>query len=134
MTKEIEAPFGADRVYLDDYSWKNDVKLMMDRAVCIIVEINDKPSCIWEIEQCENYPRKTFFLITDIEKYKNVYNSIIEKLPFVGKGFPHPDSITSILCFTFPRLGKLNKLEFEFENNIASYNEITQKISDLVKK
>lgn len=133
MTKEIEAPFGADRVYLDDYCWRNDVKTMMDKAACIIVEINDKPSCIWEIEQCDNYPRKTFFLITDIEKYKNVYNSTIEKIPFVGKGFPHPDSVTTLLCFTFPQMGKYNKSEFVFENNLESYDELTWKISDMVQ-
>lgn len=132
MTREIEAPFGADRVYLDDYSWRNDVKMMMDKSVFIIVEINDKPSCIWEIEQCDNYPRKTFFLITDVEKYKNVYNSTIEKIPFIGKGFPHPDSVTSSLCFTFPKFGKYNKSEFRFENNIASYKELAQKINNLI--
>ena len=131
MTKEIEAPFGADRVYLEDYSWRKDVKMMMDKSVCIIVEINDKPSCLWEIEQCDEYPRNPFFLITDIEKYKNVYRSTIEKIPFAGKGFPHPDSVTTSLCFTFPSYGK--KTEFTFENNIESYNDLARKIGNMVK-
>ena len=133
MTKEIEAPFGADRVYLDDFRWKNDVKMMMSKAACIIVEINDKSSCIWEIEQCNKYPLKTFFLITDAEKYKNVYDSIIEKLTVIGKGFPRPNSVTSLICFTFPRLGKYYKTEFTFQNNIESYNELAQRIGDLIR-
>lgn len=132
MTKEIEAPFGADRVYLENYCWRKDVKMMMDKSAYIIVEINDKPSCVWEIEQCDIYPKKTFFLITDKEKYKNVYNYIIQKRPFIGKGFPHPNSINSLVCFTFPSYG--NKLEIKFENNIYSYKELAKTMMLIIKQ
>lgn len=133
MTKEVEAPFGADRVYLEDYSWRNDIVKIMDKAAYIIVEINDKPSCVWEIEQCDDFHRKTIFLITDIDKYKRVYNQIIDRIPFVGKSFPSPDKVTSQLCFTVPKIGSFIRVEFSFENNLTSYKELSKKIAEVVK-
>ena len=72
MTKEIEAPIGAQRVYLDDESWQSDVLDLMRSAKEIYILVNDRPSCIWEIDQSLSMLDKTIFLVDEREKYDKV--------------------------------------------------------------
>lgn len=82
MTKEAEAPFGAKRVYVSDESWKEDVRDLMNRAHSIFVLLNDRPSCIWEIEQSVDVLGKTCFLVEDINKYNVVRENLLGKIDF----------------------------------------------------
>lgn len=72
MTKELWQPSGARRIYVDDKSWKDDVRFLMDKSLCNIILVNDRTSCIWEIEQSKTFLSKTIFIIDSIEKYNNV--------------------------------------------------------------
>lgn len=73
MTKEISSPEGgAQRVYLNDDTWQHDVKLMMEKAYRIVILVNDKDSCIWEIEQSAAMLDKTVYIVDDFKKYDNV--------------------------------------------------------------
>lgn len=76
MTKEIDAPMGALRVYLDDDKWKKCVEEMIDNAQCIYILIDDSESCIWEIIKSIHCLDKTIFIIDDIDKYNNVRKQI----------------------------------------------------------
>ena len=70
LTNEIEPAVGADRIYLSNESWQNDVIELMDEATMIIILINDKPNCRWEIEQSLKYRDKTLYIIDDVSKYE----------------------------------------------------------------
>lgn len=72
MTKEIDAPLGAVRVYLDDNLWKEDVKFMIHNAKFIYVLVDDSDSCIWEIFEVRQHLKKTCFIIDNLIKYTNV--------------------------------------------------------------
>ena len=73
MTKEIEAPIGAQRIYLDDETWQGDVLDLMRAAKEIYILVNDRPSCIWEIDQSLSMLDKTIFLVDEREKYDKVH-------------------------------------------------------------
>ena len=72
MTKEVDAPIGAQRVYLDDETWQEDVRDLMRSAKEIYILVNDRPSCIWEINQSLGMLDKTIFLVDEREKYNKV--------------------------------------------------------------
>ena len=75
MTKEISSPEGgAQRVYLNDDTWQKDVKLMMEKAYKIVILVNDRDSCIWEIEQSAEMQDKTVYIVDDLMKFNNVRN------------------------------------------------------------
>ena len=72
MTKEVDAPIGAQRIYLDDETWKADVLDLMRAAKTIYILVNDRPSCIWEIAQSLSMLDKTVFIVDEREKYDKV--------------------------------------------------------------
>ena len=72
MTKEVDAPIGAQRVYLNDETWQEDVRNLMRLAKEIYILVNDRPSCIWEINQSLGMLNKTIFLVDEREKYNKV--------------------------------------------------------------
>ena len=72
MTKEVDAPIGAQRIYLDDETWQVDVLDLMRGANEIYILVNDRPSCIWEIAQSLSMLDKTIFLVDEREKYDKV--------------------------------------------------------------
>lgn len=80
MTKEIDCPHGATRIYLSDETWKEDVGDLMKKAKKIVVLVDNRESCIWEIEQSLELLDKTVFLIDDVAKYNDVRNSLKDKI------------------------------------------------------
>lgn len=85
MTKETDSPLGATRIYLDDENWKRDVLELMEKADNICILVDDRPSCVWEIEQTSTLLQKTTFIIDDANKYnnakKNTNNITLPDLP-----------------------------------------------------
>lgn len=71
MTKEIDTPIGATRIYCDDNHWRENVKEMVKGAKAVVVYVSDRDSCIWEINCLRFYTHKVFFISDDLEKYKN---------------------------------------------------------------
>ena len=82
MTKELDAPYGATRVYVSDESWQADVKELMQHADKIIILASDRQSCIWEISQSAEMLRKTFFIFDSESRYANVKNSLQDSIYF----------------------------------------------------
>lgn len=76
MTKELDAPYGATRVYVSDESWQSDVKELMKNANAIFILMSDRHSCIWEIAQSAEMLQKTCFIIDSKDKYVNVINEL----------------------------------------------------------
>lgn len=69
MTKEIESPIGAKRIYLTDNSWQSGVATLLDNSIGVCILVDDSSSCIWEINKSHKYLHKTVFIVTDISKY-----------------------------------------------------------------
>lgn len=82
MTKELTAPVGAERIYLSDASWKDDVLFMMNKATSIFILVNSKESCVWEIEQSLNFLDKTCFIVDDAAQYEIVRDCFSDRFPF----------------------------------------------------
>ena len=72
MTKEVDAPIGATRVYVNDADWQEKVLGLMQKAKGIYILVNDRNSCIWEIEQSLVLLDKTVFFVSDYSKYNNI--------------------------------------------------------------
>lgn len=123
MTKELSAPLGADRVYLEDCYWKSNVKQLMEKAKYVIVEINDRDSCIWEIGVSDDLFSKTIYLITDLEKYLNVYSYFSNKHCLLRHRMPHPSVTGQYLCF-WGNGG--NVVYYKFENTKESYKVLVE--------
>lgn len=82
MTKELDAPYGVERVYVSDESWQTDVKELMQYAESVIVLVSDRQSCIWEIAQSVDLLHKTCFIIDSENKYSNVKNKLNGSIHF----------------------------------------------------
>jgi len=82
MTREVDAPYGADRVYVDDQTWQSDVKELMERSAAIIILMSDRESCIWEIEQSAAMIKKSCYLIKSKFEYERIRNSAHTVVPF----------------------------------------------------
>ena len=76
MTKELDAPLGAKRIYVDDETWKDDVIELMEKSQQIYILINNRPSCIWEIETAVKYIEKVILIIDDPIKYVLVQEAV----------------------------------------------------------
>ena len=84
MTKEVDSPLGAIRVYVNDEDWKEKVHELMLKAERVFILINSRSSCIWEIEQSYTLLDKTVFIVDDIDKFTAVKD-------LIGKRFPFPN-------------------------------------------
>lgn len=92
MTKEIDSPIGAKRVYVDDDDWQDKVLELMNKAERIFILINDRSSCIWEIEKSVSLLDKTVFIADDLGRYQAVKAHMKEclDLPDVSPGIEIP--------------------------------------------
>ncbi len=72
MTKEVDSPVGAQRIYVDDDNWQEKVLLLMQRAKQIFILINNSQSCLWEIEQAATMKDKILFIVDSRERYDYV--------------------------------------------------------------
>lgn len=72
MTKEVSCPLGGRRLYVEDEVWENEVFELMKKAEKIVYLINDRPSCIWEIQKSKDVYQKCIFVVDDLIKYDNV--------------------------------------------------------------
>ena len=80
MTKEVDSPIGATRVYVNDDEWQEKVLELMNKAEKIFILVNNRTSCIWEIEQSVSLLNKTVFIVDDCKKYQAIRNQFINKI------------------------------------------------------
>lgn len=72
MTKELNSPIGAERIYLNDAEWESKVIELMTKASLIVILLNDSQSCIWEICKSNQYTDKVVFISNNSEKLINI--------------------------------------------------------------
>lgn len=116
MTKEIDSPIGAQRIFLDDKNWKEEVRDLMEKSEEIYILVNDRESCIWEIEQSMDLVGKTMYIIDDRSKYESVRTQIEDRF-----------SLPPILDYFEQEAHVMLRIEngqplFEcYDNNVVSY-------------
>lgn len=116
MTKELEAPFGATRIYLNDEEWEKDVQELIWKAEMIIVLVNDSYSCIWEIEQCYKSD-KTILIVDNKDKFISVRGYFANK-----HIYPFPISLNSHTIL-YHNAGE-DYFQIPFENTKKSYKKV----------
>lgn len=82
MTKELDSPMGAERVYVDDECWKEEVSKLIQKATRIYVLVNNRESCIWEMKQVVPYLEKTVFIVNDKKHYNDVKEALAQYIVF----------------------------------------------------
>ena len=130
MTKELDAPYGADRVYVGDDTWQTDVAELMQKANMIFILMSDRESCIWEIAQGARMLDKICFIVDDAEKYKNIKNNSTHHIHF-----PEYDTIAGklgdsqsdrVVCFVMYD-GKMELFEFDSKDSPSKiYNQLIE--------
>lgn len=80
MTKEVDSPVGATRIYVDDENWKENVLELMKRAEKIFILVNNRESCIWEIKQTQSLLDKTVFIVDNAGDYTAVKDLFAAKI------------------------------------------------------
>lgn len=121
MTKEIESPTGARRIYLSDTSWKFDVRELMEKSLFIVILLDDRESCLWEVEQSLDMLQKTIFIVDDIEKYTNVSTKMKHLIDFPKI---MNEDLPNIMHFI-----NYSKCDMEsFSHNKSSYKKIIKTI------
>lgn len=118
MTKEIECPRGAERIYLCDATWKEDVRELMEKARFIVILVDNKVNCIWEIEQSKSMLSKTLFVVDDVTKHFDAKEILKDKLIL-------PDIQESQTYYI-----KQNDIWniVGFKNNVGSYKRMAESI------
>lgn len=131
MTKETYSPIGADRVYLDDTTWKSDIQELMIAAEKIVVLVDDKENCLWEIEQTQKLKRKTIFIVNDYYKY------LMAKLKLEGK-FNLPRIEEEFQAEPFYMVMEDNEHKVSYIKRLSSYielaNDITNTLPNLLSR
>ena len=92
MTKEVDAPYGADRVYVSDLDWQDDVKELMQKAKMIFILLRNRESCLWEIGQSSDLLHKTCFIIDGQNSYEQTVSKLGGRIIF-----PEYDDIIATL-------------------------------------
>ncbi len=113
MTKELSAPLGSTRIYLNDAEWEKDVQKLIRKAEIIIVLVNDSNSCIWEMEHCYDLD-KTILIVDDKDKMLAVRGHFAK-----NHLYPFPISLKAQTILYHN--SKNEYLEMPFENTEKSY-------------
>lgn len=116
MTKELDSPLGTRRIYLDDNEWRAGVRILMENADKVIILVNDRESCIWEITQTKDFLNKTIFIADNEEKYNIAKEKVRDILRLPSLQFP-PDK-----CAIIP-YGYAEEVQY-FENSRMGYSEM----------
>lgn len=123
MTKETYSPIGADRVYLDDSTWKSDIQELMIAAEKILVLVDDKENCLWEIKQTQKLKEKTIFIVNDYYKY------LMAKLKLEGK-FNLPRIEEEFQTEPFYMVMDDNEHKTSYIKRLSSYVELANDITN----
>ena len=123
MTKELDAPLGAKRIYVDDTTWKEDVKDLIDKAETVFILMNDRPSCIWEVENSAQYIDKTVYIIDNPVKYVLVQEAVKYVIPF-----PHIPALSMENKFFYLLHVNGKFMSFEYTNTKKGYRKLLENV------
>lgn len=81
MSKEVVHPDGSRRIYLDDDTWQEDVIELMEQATLVFVLMENRESCIWELQQSMDRLEKAYYIVDDVEMYMAMKRDLDLSLP-----------------------------------------------------
>lgn len=117
LPEEIEAPYGATRIYLNHQTWQNDVSQLIERALHIYILVNNSQSCIWEIIESRKYLTKITLIVDNIELYNSAREILNNKITLPKFNLPNK----KIARITFQE--DLPCVNF-YKNNIKGYSDL----------
>ena len=77
---EIDAPYGATRVYISESTWKQEVEELIHKATEIFLRVCDTEPCKWELEKSLLSIDKLSLIVDNISEYDAV-RAEFPKLP-----------------------------------------------------
>lgn len=72
LPEEVDAMPGFARVYISNDTWQEDVRLMMEKAACLLLRVCDTDSCLWEFENALSLNNELYIIIDDAKEYASV--------------------------------------------------------------
>lgn len=122
MTKELESPLGAERIYLNDKTWREEVMELMQEAQLIVISLNDSSSCIWEIQQAYQFKNKVVYIADEKEKLLNLRKEMHRLNDYT---FPASIRYRNIAYY----INNENIIKtIEYSNNAQSYKQAIKEI------
>lgn len=121
MTKEVDSPIGATRVYVDDAEWQEKVLLLMHKAEKIFILINNRESCLWEIERAKAMKDKIVFIVDSLSRY-------VEVKGLFAQDYDMPEAPNHASCFFFENGSKAIPFEATKEGYLSVLGLSMEKI------
>ncbi len=108
--EELINQSGATRVYLDNESWQSDVRELMYKAKGVIILVNDRPNCVWEIAQSEIIKTKVIYIVNNKTKYAGVCQAlpqfnVVDNIPSDEHFFFYYDKEGKVKCKPYKNTG-----------------------------
>jgi hypothetical protein len=121
MTKELEAPIGANIIYLNDTDLEQEVDDLMGRATIIVILLNDSERCLWEIKHAQSYKDKIVYISDNSEILANIR----KKLNAIGESHI-PIGLKANSAYFIGKDGHSNTIPFT--NNDKEYINLIHNI------
>lgn len=122
MTKELNSPIGAERIYLNDAEWESEVIELMTKASLIVILLNDSQSCIWEICKSNQFRDKVVFISNNSEKLTNIRKELNKQYVY-----PLPIGLKDKTISYF--IGNSHEAQIsEYYNTDKSYRQIIKQL------
>lgn len=115
---EIDSPYGAQRVYVDNEDWQDKVLKLIQKSLRVFILVSDSDSCLWELQCCEEFKDKCAFIITNNKKYLNASSRLQGKVSFLNAHFI--DSLKDDLSYYYYENHPIKS----FEGAYLAYNDI----------
>lgn len=122
MTKELNSPIGAERIYLNDAEWEQEVINLMEKASLIVILLNDSQSCIWEICQSNQFKEKVVFISDNSVKLTNIRKELNKQYVY-----PFPIGLKD-KTISYILEKKHQTLVIEYSNTEKNYRQIIKKL------
>lgn len=117
LPEEIDASPGAQRVYINNDTWQEEVRLMMNHAKCLFLRICDTEPCLWEVKQALSLNKELYIIIDNADEYAIVSNKC--------DGLPQNISIKQGMYVIYKRLpdGSWEKQSLDEVDEDSSYDD-----------
>lgn len=72
LPEEVDAFPGAKRVYINDNTWQEEVRLMINGATYVFLRVCNTDPCLWELEQALSHSNNLYIIIENAKEYETV--------------------------------------------------------------
>ncbi|MBQ3710331.1 MAG: hypothetical protein II887_06485 [Bacteroidales bacterium] len=72
LPNEVDAPYGATRIYISESTWKQEVEELILKASEIFLRVCDTEPCKWELGKSLSFKEKLSLIVDNISEYDAV--------------------------------------------------------------